>query len=69
MTCTVSQAKNNLPALIRQVEAGARLTITRRGVPVVEIVRKLEDSHPKRAFGVLGNKKIVLDPHWAGHED
>ena len=65
MTYTVAQAKNKLPALIKQAEAGVRVTITKRGVPVVEIVRKVEDSRPKRVFGVLGNKKIVIDPDWA----
>jgi prevent-host-death family protein len=69
MTYTVTEAKNKLPELIGQVEAGARVTITRRGVPVVEIVRKVEDSRPKRIFGVLGNKKIVLDPNWDRPQD
>ena len=65
MTYTVAQAKNKLPELIRQAEAGNRVTITKRGVPVVEIVRKVEDSRPKRIFGVLGNKQVVIDPDWA----
>ncbi len=65
MTYTVAEAKNRLPDLIRQAEAGARVTITKRGIPVVEIVRKSEDSPRKRVFGVLGSKKIVIDPDWA----
>jgi len=65
MTYTVAEAKNKLPDLIRQVEAGARVTITKRGIPVVEIIRKTEDSPRRRVFGVLGNKKIVVDPDWA----
>jgi prevent-host-death family protein len=65
MTYTVSEAKNKLPELIKQAEAGVRVTITKRGIPVVEIVRKAEDPLRKRAFGVLGNKKIVIDPNWA----
>ena len=70
MTYTVAGAKNKLPDLIKQAEAGVRVTITRRGVPVVEIVRKIEDAPRKRVFGVLGNKKIVIDPEWAqGQED
>jgi len=28
-------------------------------------VRKTEDSRPQRVFGVLGRKKIVIDPDWA----
>lgn len=65
MTYTVSEAKNKLPELIKQAEAGVRVTITKRGIPVVEIVRKTEEPLRKRVFGVLGNKKIVVDPNWA----
>lgn len=65
MSYTVAEAKNRLPELIKQAEAGARVTITKRGIPVVEIVRKVEDSPRKRVFGILGNKKIVADPDWA----
>ena len=65
MSYTVAEAKNKLPELIKQAEAGVRVTITRRGIPVVEIVRKVEDSRPKRVFGVLGKKKVVIDPDWA----
>ena len=69
VTYTVSEAKNRLPELIKQAEAGARVTITKRGIPVVEIVRKSDDSRPKRVFGVLGQKKIVIDPDWARPQD
>jgi len=64
MTYTVAEAKNKLPELIKQAEAGARITITRRGKPVVELIRKIEDSSHKRVFGVLGNKKLIIDPNW-----
>lgn len=65
MTYTVSEAKNKLPELIKQAEAGVRVTITKRGIPVVEIVRKTEEPLRKRVFGVLGKKKVVIDPDWA----
>ena len=65
MTFTVAEAKNRLPELIRQAEAGASVTITKRGIPVVEIVRKVDDSARKRVFGVLGSKKVIVDPDWA----
>jgi prevent-host-death family protein len=65
MTYTVSEAKNKLPELIKQAEAGVRVTITKRGIPVVEIVRKTDDPLRKRVFGVLGKKKIVVDPSWS----
>jgi prevent-host-death family protein len=69
MTYTVAQAKNRLPELIKQAEAGIRVTITKRGIPVVEIVRKVEDLPRKRVFGVLGRKKVVIDPGWARSQE
>ena len=65
MTYTVAQAKNKLPELIRKAETGARVTITKRGIPVVEIVRKVDEERRKPVFGVLGTKKVVLDAGWA----
>ncbi|MBV8897602.1 MAG: type II toxin-antitoxin system prevent-host-death family antitoxin [Acidobacteriaceae bacterium] len=64
MTYTVAEAKNKLPALIKQAEAGEQVIITRRGVPVAEIVQKKKDVRPKPVFGVLGNKKVIIDPDW-----
>ena len=69
MSYTVAQAKNKLPELIRKAEAGARVTITKRGVPVVELIRKAEEAPHQRIFGVLGNKKVVLDPKWASPQE
>lgn len=69
MTYTVAEAKNKLPEIIKQAEAGARVIITKRGIPVVEIVRKLEDAPRQRVFGVLGNKKVVVDPDWARSQE
>lgn len=65
MTYTVSQAKNMLPELIRLAQAGTRVTITRRGVPIAEIIRKVDELPRTRIFGVLGNKTVVIDPDWA----
>ena len=69
MAYSVAEAKNKLPELIKQAEEGARVIITRRGIPVVEIIRKVEDLPRKRIFGVLGEKKIVIDPDWARPQD
>jgi len=35
---SVKQAKETLPALLREVEGGARVVITRNGKPVAEVV-------------------------------
>ncbi len=37
ITVSVSEAKDRLPELLRKVEAGERVTITRHGKPVGEI--------------------------------
>ena len=65
MTYTVAQAKNKLPELIKQAEAGARVVITKRGIPVVELVRKSDEPVRERVYGVLGKKQVVVDPDWA----
>lgn len=57
MQYTVSEAKNKLPELIKRAEAGGRVTVTKRGIPVVEIVRKAEDLPAQRVFGVLGQRE------------
>lgn len=69
MTYTVAEAKNRLPELIRLAESGARVTITKRGIPVVEIVRKADDAARSRRFGVLGTKKVVTDSAWAAPQE
>lgn len=35
---SIKQAKDTLPALVREVEGGARVIITRNGKPVAEVV-------------------------------
>jgi hypothetical protein len=53
MTYSVDESQNNLPELIKQAEAG----------------HPCEDQSPKRVFGVLGQKQIVIDPDWARPQD
>ncbi len=65
MTYSVTEAKNRLPELIKEAEAGNRVTITKRGIPVVEIVRKQEVPKRKRLLGGLENEIKILDPDWA----
>ncbi len=40
MTYSVTEAKNRLPELVREAENGNQVIITKRGIPVVEIVRR-----------------------------
>ena len=64
MQVSVADAKNNLPELIKAVEDGKPVTICRRGVPVVDIVRTKKPVRKRRTLGTLKGKIKVLDPNW-----
>jgi len=64
MQVSVADAKNNLPELIKAVEDGKPVTICRRGVPVVDIVRTKKPTRKKRTLGTLKGTIKVLDPNW-----
>ena len=61
MQVSVSEAKNKLPELIKAVEQGEQVTISRRGIPVVDLVRT---TATKRKFGTLKGKIKINDPNW-----
>jgi antitoxin (DNA-binding transcriptional repressor) of toxin-antitoxin stability system len=64
MQVSVANAKNKLPELIKAVENGKPVTICRRGVPVVDIVRTHKPACKKRTLGTLKGKIQILDPNW-----
>jgi prevent-host-death family protein len=64
MQVSVADAKNKLPELIKAVEDGKPVTICRRGVPVVDIVRTKKPSGKKRILGTLRGRIQVLDKNW-----
>lgn len=64
MLVSVADAKNKLPELIKAVEDGETVTICRRGVPVVDLVRTDEPNRNKPRFGTLKGKIQILDPDW-----
>ena len=64
MQVSVADAKNKLPELIKAVEDGQPVTICRRGVPVVDIVRTQKPTRKKRILGTLKGKIQVIDPDW-----
>jgi prevent-host-death family protein len=64
MLVSVADAKNKLPELIKAVEDGKSVTICRRGVPVVDVVRTKQGNGKKRALGTLKGKIQILDPDW-----
>jgi len=64
MKVSVADAKNKLPELIKAVEGGETVTIYRRGVPAVDIVRTKAPSGKKRKLGALKGKILILDIDW-----
>jgi len=60
----VADAKNKLPELIKAVEDGETVTICRRGVPAVDIIRTKKPSRKKRKLGTLKGKIQILDIDW-----
>ncbi|MGA8617255.1 MAG: type II toxin-antitoxin system prevent-host-death family antitoxin [Candidatus Sulfotelmatobacter sp.] len=64
MQVSVADAKNKLPELIKAVEQGEPVTICRRGLPVVDIVRTKKPIRKKRTLGTLRGKIQVLDQNW-----
>jgi len=64
MQVSVADAKNKLPELIKAVEDGEPVTICRRGVPVVDIVRTKAPSRKPRMLGTLKGKIQIVDPNW-----
>jgi prevent-host-death family protein len=64
MQVSVGKAKDKLAELIKSAEEGEPVTICRRGVPVVDIVRTKQPSGRKRRLGTLKGKIQILDPDW-----
>lgn len=64
MQFSVADAKNKLPELIKAVEDGESVTICRRGVPVVDLVRTKQPIRKKRVLGALRGQIQIHDPNW-----
>ncbi|MDQ2711664.1 MAG: type II toxin-antitoxin system prevent-host-death family antitoxin [Acidobacteriota bacterium] len=62
MDVSVTEAKKNLTQLIQAVELGERVTICRRGQPVVDLVRTTGKPKTPRQFGMLKGEIRTLDP-------
>lgn len=64
MKFSVADAKNKLPELIKAVENGESVTICRRGIPVVDVVRTKKTTGKKRVFGKFRGRIKINDPDW-----
>lgn len=64
MRLNLTDARRKLPKLIKAVERGENVTVCRRGVPVVDLVRTKAATRKKPKFGTLRGKIKVIDPDW-----
>ena len=65
MKVSVAEAKNKLTQLMKAVENGERVTICRRGEPVIDMVRTQSPVGRKPKFGTMKDKIRIIDPDWA----
>lgn len=64
MRVSVADAKNKLPELIKAAESGEPVTICRRGLPVVDLVRTKAGNGEEPTFGTLHGRIVIHDPEW-----
>ena len=64
MKVTAAYAKANLPELLKAVERGERVTISRYRRPVADLVPSAEAVKPARKFGTGRDLNIIIDPNW-----
>ncbi len=62
MEVSIAEAKNRLPELIRAVESGEQVVITRRGKPVVQLAPAVISGRKARLGGM--KDRIRLLPGW-----
>lgn len=67
MTVSVAEAKNRLPELIRAVESGEKVVITRHGRPVAQLARAPVAAGRVRLGGM--KSRIRLRPGWESAVD
>jgi prevent-host-death family protein len=65
MVVTASYAKANLPALLKAVQRGQSISISRYNKPIAELVPPQTARKPQRKFGTLKGKIKIIDPNWA----
>jgi prevent-host-death family protein len=64
MKVTAAYAKANLAELLKAVERGERVTISRYNTPIADLVPAATAQKTPRKFGTGKGLKIVLDPNW-----
>lgn len=62
---SASYAKANLPELLKAVEQGKTITISRYNKRIAELAPCRPSRKPARKFGTLKGKIKIIDPNWA----
>lgn len=66
-TVSVSEAKNSLSALLREIRGGATVVITDRGVPVARLLPPLSGRGlPARAIDLAQQGRLILPERQLG---
>jgi prevent-host-death family protein len=60
----ITEAKKRLLELIKAVEQGQEVTICRRGVPVVDLIRARKVAKKRPKLGTLRGRIKIIDPDW-----
>ena len=58
---SVYEAKTDLSSLLRLVEDGQRVVITKRGKPVADLVPHVQKARPKFGASSLGLTQVEMD--------
>lgn len=64
MQVTAAYAKAHLPELLKAVEAGMRVTISRYNKPIADLVPSAAKKRVAPRFGTGKGKVKILDPNW-----
>lgn len=64
MEVTAAYAKAHLPELLKAVEKGKTVTISRYNKPVAELVPSKTAARPAPKFGTGKGKVTIIDPDW-----
>jgi prevent-host-death family protein len=62
---TVSYARAHLSGLLKAVQRGKTVTISRHGRPIADLAPSKQAPKHTRTFGTLKGKAKIVDPNWA----
>jgi len=62
---TASYARAHLPELLKAVQRGKTVTISRYDRPIADLAPSKQARKPPRKFGTLKGKIRIIDPNWA----